>query len=130
MKDKTRLCRAIQLNDLRSYVKEGGILSRKKLSAVNSHFTRFFTDAKDYELGCWDRTFGNFTDFGSTFYRNAKWSPNAYGPVTLVMRGDTLDELEEVRLTRCTITRVSDQSERLNPDDYPHYFDTSDSKKT
>ncbi len=129
MKNKTRLYHAIQLNELRSYVREGGILSRKKLASVNSHFTRFFTDAKDYELGCWDRTFGNFTDFGSSFYRNTKWSPNAYGPITLVMHGDTLDELQEVRLTRRTITRVSELSELLNFDDYPHYFDTSDIQK-
>lgn len=128
MKSKTLLFHAIQLNDFRSYTSEGGILSRKKLASVNSHYTRFFTDAKDFEMECWARTFGNFKDFSLSFYQSGKWCPNAYGPVTLVMKGDVLDTLQDVQLTRRTITNISSSNERLKFSDYAHFFDTANDK--
>lgn len=131
MKSKTLLFHAIQLNDFRSYTSEGGILSRKKLASVNSHYTRFFTDAKDVEMACWDRAFGNFKDFSHSFYQSGQWCPNAYGPVTLVMNGDVLDTLQDVQLTRRTITNISSVNDRLEFSNYPHFFDTrkADSKR-
>ena len=63
----TLLYHAIPLNDFKTYAKEGGILSRERLSSVNPYFTRFFSDPKDVKLKCWNRTFANFTDLGANF---------------------------------------------------------------
>ena len=108
-----KLYHAISLNDFHTYVKQGGILSREKLSNANPYFTRFFSDPKDIKLGCWDRTFGNFTDLGARFGSFVNSVPNAFGPINIILNKSVLSELEDIK-----ITKVSISQQKYNPDEH------------
>lgn len=101
------------MNDFNTYIKEGGILSREKLSEANPYFTRFFSDPKDMKLGCWNRTFGNFTDLGSRFGKFVNSVPNAFGPINIVLSENVLSELEDVK-----VTKVSISQQKYNPNEH------------
>ncbi len=109
----TKLYHAISLNDFKTYAKKGGVLSRERLSRANPYFTRFFSDPKDIKLGCWDRTFGNFTDLGARFGQFANSVPNAFGPINIVLSEKVLSELDDVK-----VTKVSVSQQKYNPDEH------------
>jgi len=100
-----KLYHAISLNDFSTYVSEGGILSRERLSKANPYFTRFFSDPKDMKLGCWNRTFGNFTDLGARFGQFVNCVPNAFGPINIVLSQSVLNELEDIKVTKVSISK-------------------------
>jgi hypothetical protein len=100
-----KLYHAISLNDFHTYIKEGGILSREKLSESNPYFTRFFSDPKDIQLGCWNRTFGNFTDLGARFGNFGNSVPNAFGPINIVLSKSVLNDLSDVKVTKVSISQ-------------------------
>jgi len=101
------LYHAIPLNDLKTYFEQGGILSRSRLSQENPYFTRFFSDPKDIKLGCWDRAFGNFTDLGARFGNFDNYCPNAFGAITLVLKQDLFNNLQDAKITSVSISQQS-----------------------
>ena len=120
---------AIPLNDFKTYINQNGILSRRLLAEHNSYFTRFFSDPKDYELGCWNRTFGNFTDLGASFGNLDNYVPNAFGPITLVLKESTLCELKDVKVTRVSISQQNYDS-KIHDVDYKSLSSCFESKPT
>ena len=58
---------ACQLKDFKTYVRIGGIPSRKLLETSGLPHTAFETDAADHDNGVWPKVFGNLTDFGLGF---------------------------------------------------------------
>ncbi len=113
----TLLYHAIPLNDFKTYAKEGGILSRERLSSANPYFTRFFSDPKDVKLKCWNRTFANFTDLGANFAFFDAACPNAFGPINIVLSNSALksalENQEDVK-----VTRVSISQQNYNPENH------------
>lgn len=87
----TLLYHACQLKDFRSYLKLGGIPSRNKLLNSKLQFTVFDTDKIDKQNDVWDKVFGNFSDFGREFTKEASNSqPNPYGPIQIVFKPNAL----------------------------------------
>ena len=74
---------ACQLKDFESYLKLGGVPSRRALTAAHVPFTEFQTDRRDQVNSVWDRVFFNFSDFGRVFAQGGAWTPNPYGPIVL-----------------------------------------------
>lgn len=61
----------------------------------------------------WDKTFGNFTDLGARFGNFVNSVPNAFGPINIVLSKSVLNELEDVK-----ITKVSISQQKYNPDEH------------
>jgi hypothetical protein len=99
-----RLYHATQLGDFVTYLEQGGVLSREELESANSGYTRFFSDTKDRAANHWDRTFGNFADFGARFANfDGSVVPNAYGPICIVFAPGTIDALSDFQVTKVSV---------------------------
>ena len=97
------LYHACQLTDFRTYVELGGIPSRRLMESSGLPFTRFVTDSADHDNGVWPKVFVNLSDFGASFALR-HWSddraptPNAYGPILLVLRPEALLDADDVAI--------------------------------
>jgi hypothetical protein len=91
------LYHSCQFVDFMSYVKLGGIPSRKKLSDCHMSFTRFVSDENDYENGVWDKVFLNPLDFGEIF-EHGNGIPTVYGPIHFLINPNALLDAEDVAL--------------------------------
>jgi|SRR5947209_458995 len=92
------LWHACQWIDLLSYLRIGGVPSRRRLEESNSSFTPFETDARDKENQVWDKVFFNLEDFGSAFANGARAVPNPYGPIVLDIRPEAILGATDVAL--------------------------------
>lgn len=92
------LWHACQYVDFCTYVRVGGIPSRSLLEQRQLPFTAFQTDARDKVNGVWTKVFCNLNDFGSTFARGGKATPNAYGPIMLRIHPDALQSATDVAI--------------------------------
>lgn len=101
-----KLYHACQLKDFRTYLQAGGVPSRKVLEATGA-YTAFDTDRQDKINGVWDKVFFNISDFGGTFAtgytggdtkRPTSATPNAFGPILLVLSPDALTTAEDVAI--------------------------------
>lgn len=89
---KAHLYHACQYTDLVSYVKLGGVPSRKCLEDSKVDCTSFDTDDSDQVSGVWDKVFLNMSDFGMTFAGKGIAVPNPYGPIVLKINPRSLLE--------------------------------------
>ena len=80
-KRRAYLYHACQFTDFQSYLRLGGIPSRALLESTKMPYTAFRSDANDRANNDWDKVFGNFSDFGSTFGGGHGAVPNIYGPI-------------------------------------------------
>ena len=101
---KIRLYHATQLCDFETYLECGGVLCREELEEANPKFTKFFSDEKDKANNNWNRTFGNFSDFGARF-ANFKGNviPNAYGPICMVFNLGLVEKLSDFQATKISV---------------------------
>lgn len=95
------LYHACQYQDFLSYLRLGGVPSRKLLETNGDSFTTFETDGNDRVNGVWDKVFINLQDFGEMFGngQNAvpnKAVPNVYGPILLCIWPESLLEALDV----------------------------------
>lgn len=95
------LFHACQYIDFCSYVKVGGIPSRRLLKERGYPFTTFETDQMDDENGVWDKVFFNLSDFGRMFANPGKTVvpravPTVYGPIQLRVRPEALSTVDDV----------------------------------
>jgi hypothetical protein len=74
----------------------GGIPSRQAIEEANLSFTEFATDQSDKSKEVWDLVFFNLTDFGTAFANSRNATPNAYGPILLLVSIDALLSCEDV----------------------------------
>lgn len=93
---------ACQLKDFLTYLRIGGIPSRKHMEENQHDFTSFDTDEVDKDNQVWDLVFGNLSDFGSSFAKG-KWGekppvPNPYGPITLYCSPKILLEADDIAI--------------------------------
>src|SRR5687768_11316844 len=93
-----RLYHACQYADFLSYANLGGIPSRGLLEQNAAQFTPFETDGSDKIKGVWNAVFLNITDFGKAFADQKYGTPNAYGPILLIIRPEALLECAEVAI--------------------------------
>lgn len=99
-KRSAKLFHACQLQDFRSYVELGGIPSRNKLANSKLDYTEFDTDKIDQAHDLWDKVFGNFSDFGSSFAKDTSNSfPNPYGPIQIVLNPSALDDMDDLAIS-------------------------------
>lgn len=101
---EAKLFHAISFSDFAEYCRQRSILSRSVLATNFEGYTRFFSDDVDKELGVWERTFGNLNDFGRYFWQFEAATPNAYGPITIVLGKRCWDTLSDIKITKKTIT--------------------------
>jgi hypothetical protein len=78
---KVHLYHSCQYQDFCSYLKLGGIPSRKALEDAQFPITAFTTDGNDRRNGVWDKVFLNLDDFGKIFATGRNGVPNVYGPI-------------------------------------------------
>ncbi|RYD85604.1 MAG: hypothetical protein EOP84_01985 [Verrucomicrobiaceae bacterium] len=123
---KAKLFHATNLRDFSSYINEGGILSRNLLERHPEGFTEFFSDQKDKYLGVWNRSFGNLNDFGKYFWDRENSTPNAYGPITIVMGHRVWPGFPDLKITDRTITSSSHRE--LNDNDIDSIFVEKDGR--
>ena len=90
------LYHACQLLDFQSYLDLGGIPSRALLENRRAKFTPFVTDDTDRENNVWDKVFVNLEDFGESFARGRRSTPNPYGPILFQLRPSALLETSDV----------------------------------
>lgn len=90
------LYHACQLLDFQSYIELGGIPSRALLENRRAKFTPFVTDDTDSENNVWDKVFVNLEDFGESFARGKRSTPNPYGPILFQLRPSALLETSDV----------------------------------
>ena len=90
------LYHACQLLDFQSYLDLGGIPSRALLENRRAKFTPFVTDDTDRENSVWDKVFVNLEDFGESFARGKRSTPNPYGPILFQLRPSALLETPDV----------------------------------
>ena len=95
---------ACQLRDFKTYLRLGGIPSRKLMEASQSAFTPFATDQADRRTGSFSKVFLNLADFGLPFAKR-EWRrqdtapvPNPYGPILLVSGAAILREATDVAI--------------------------------
>lgn len=84
------LYHSCQFIDFQSYVRLGGIPSRKLLSDCNLPFTEFATDGNDQENNVWDKVFLNPLDFGEIFAFGNPGLPTVYGPIAFAVCPEAL----------------------------------------
>lgn len=121
---EAKLFHAINFGDFVEYCRQRSILSRSVLADTFGEYTRFFSDDVDKELGVWAHTFGNLNDFGRYFWQFEAATPNAYGPITIVLGRKCWDGLSNIKVTKRTIT--ADENELLSAaqiDDAYEYVD-------
>lgn len=121
---EAKLFHAINFRDFVEYCRQRSILARSVLADSFGDYTRFFSDEVDKELGVWERTFGNLNDFGRYFWQFEAATPNAYGPITIVLGRQFWDGLSDIKITKRTIT--ADENELLSAaqiDDAYEYVD-------
>lgn len=75
------LYHACQYNDFCSYIKLGGVPSRKSVEDAKLTMTPFTTDNTDKQNGVWDKVFLNLEDFGKIFATGKPGVPTVYGPI-------------------------------------------------
>lgn len=112
---------AINYSDFGEYCKNGAILSRQLLSTSYPKFTKFFSDRIDIEKGVWGRTFGNLNDIGRYFWSFENSTPNAYGPITIVLRKESWRALRDIAITKRTITSV--KNEKITHENVENIFE-------
>lgn len=100
---------AINYADFGAYCRNNAILSRRLLSTLFPDYTKFFSDKLDQDIGVWDRLFGNLNDIGKYFWSYENSTPNAYGPITIVLRKEAWYELTDISITKRTITSVNNE---------------------
>ncbi len=97
------LYHACQLKDFESYVRLGGVPSRRLMETKKMQFTGFKTDDEDRKNWVWDKVFVNLQDFGTIFqYRLGKTGnsvPNPYGPILLELSPKALKEADNVAIS-------------------------------
>ncbi|MDX2109084.1 MAG: hypothetical protein SFY80_02470 [Verrucomicrobiota bacterium] len=98
---------AVNLIDFKTYWREQAILSRAELSNIEPEYTRFFSDDTDREIEVFDRTFGNLNDLGKYIAKYKSATPNCYGPITLVFNQDVWATMEDIVITKNTITSAN-----------------------
>ena len=108
---------ACQLQDLDSYIKLGGIPTRKLLQDSGSQFTRFDTDKQDVRSGVWDMVFGNLSDYGRAFAadkwpKERAWTPNPYGPIVLIANPEIFLEADDLAI--CVRSASSKNFDRVS----------------
>ena len=95
---QVRLYHACQYVDFVSYVELGGIPSRGLLESRSAKLTPFDTDATDKSKGVWNSVFFNVTDFGKAFADKKFATPNAYGPILLILNPRALVECDDLAI--------------------------------
>ena len=92
------LYHARQLLDFRSYQDQEvrGIPSRALLKARELPFTPFETDEDDLNKDVWNKVFLNFEDFGTIFADGKKGVPTPYGPISLKIGPEILNEAKDI----------------------------------
>lgn len=95
-----KLHHAINLRDFVAYCRRRALLSRSELSKSTRQFTEFYSDETDQQRGLWERVFGNLQDFGVLFWAAPACTPNAYGPITLVLNRNVWDQVDDIAVTR------------------------------
>lgn len=101
---KIKIYHACQLKDFKTYLKLGGVPSRRLMKDSELPFTPFDTDLVDSQNDVWDKVFGNFSDFGYGFYHymfgeTTAPTPNPYGPILLVFSPDVIRVCEDISIT-------------------------------
>jgi hypothetical protein len=99
LKRRVLLAHACQFQDFESYLHLGGVPSRQLLETSVLPFTRFVSDDRDKQNGVWDKVFANLSDFWSTFAWGGSGTPNAFGPILLLLQADALLPATEVAVT-------------------------------
>ena len=112
---------AINYADFGAYCSERSILSRQVLSSTYNEFTSFFSDELDKTLNVWNRIFGNLNDIGKYFWKYERATPNAYGPITIVLKKDIWSELSDITITTRTITSLD--SKRITDKNVDEIFE-------
>lgn len=92
------LLHSCQLIDFQSYIRLGGIPSRKLLEDCHLAFTKFETDCLDRTNGVWDKVFLNLQDFGAIFASGSMGVPTVYGPITVAMSPSVLRSATDVAI--------------------------------
>ncbi len=92
------LYHSCQFVDFQSYIRIGGIPSRKILTDCGYPFTGFATDQNDHNNGVWDKVFLNPLDFGEIFAFGSWGIPTVYGPIAFVVRPEALIGAEDVAI--------------------------------
>lgn len=99
LKDRNvNLTHACQLSDFRSYLKLGGVPSRKLLSDQGLSFTPFESDQTDKDNGVWDKSFCNLQDFGTFFHNSKVGVPTPYGPILISLDPEVLADANDVAI--------------------------------
>ncbi|WP_017298355.1 hypothetical protein [Nodosilinea nodulosa] len=127
---KIRLYHATQLSDFETYLKCSGVLCREDLEAANPEFTKFFSDDKDKTDNNWNRTFGNFADFGARFANfDGSVVPNAYGPICIVFIPGLVEILSDFKATKISVATdgYEPDSHLISLDELPSHFEETQS---
>lgn len=89
------LYHSCQYIDFQSYLRLGGIPSRKKLCDEKQEYTEFETDSEDQRNAVWGKVFLNLQDFGEIFEKG-NGVPTVYGPIQLLVRPEALSEADDI----------------------------------